>query len=370
MLNIEKNWYTAENVDDFDSPALLVYPSRVKENIRLILESIKPANLRPHVKTNKIAEVCNLMADAGISKFKSATIAESEMLAMAGAPDVLLAYQPTIPKIKRLINLVRKYPGTKFSCLVDQTDSAQAISEWFQKAGLVAKVYIDLNVGMNRTGILPEQAMGLFKYLLSLPAIQVLGLHAYDGHLKDPDFARRTENCQRAFAPVITLKQELEKFAGRTITLVAGGSPTCFIHGAAGDRECSPGTFVFWDMGNARQLPEQPFQWAAILICRIISIPAPDMICVDLGHKSVAAENPQPRIFFLNEPEAIPFAQSEEHLVLKVPDAGKFRNGEVLYGVPWHICPSVALYEKALVVENNRITRSWKVVARDREISV
>ena len=370
MLNIEKNWYYAENVDDFDSPALLIYPSRIKENIHLILEKIKPANLRPHVKTNKIAEVCSLMKDAGISKFKSATIAESEMLAMAGAADVLLAYQPTIPKIKRLINLVRKYPATKFSCLVDDSDTAQAISVWFKKSNLKAGVYIDLNVGMNRTGILPEKAMGLFKYLLSLPAIHVLGLHAYDGHLKDPDLARRTEKCHQAFAPVIILKQELEKISGRTITLVAGGSPTCFIHGAAGDRECSPGTFVFWDMGNTRQLPEQPFQWAAVLICRIISIPSPDMICVDLGHKSVAAENPQPRVFFLNEPEAIPVAQSEEHLVLKVPDAGKFKTGEVLYGIPWHICPSVALYEKALVVENNRISGSWKVIARDREISV
>jgi D-threonine aldolase len=369
-MKTEQNWYYAENVDDFDSPALLVYPSRVKENIRLILESIKPANLRPHVKTNKIAEVCGLMADAGIRKFKSATIAESEMLAMVGAPDVLLAYQPTIPKIKRLITLIRKYPGSKFSFLVDHVDTANAISQWFQKSNLVALVYIDLNVGMNRTGILPEQAMDLFKYLKSLPAIHVLGLHAYDGHLKDPDFARRKENCHLAFAPVITLKQEMEKFAGGSITLVAGGSPTCFIHGVAGDRECSPGTFVFWDMGNARQLPEQPFEWAAILICRIISIPAKDMICVDLGHKSVAAENPQPRIFFLNEPEAIPVAQSEEHLVLKVPDAGKFKTGEVFYGVPWHICPSVALYEKALVVENNRITGSWKVIARDREITV
>jgi D-threonine aldolase len=369
-MNSAKNWFYAENVDDFDSPALLVYPSRVKENIRLILESIKPANLRPHVKTNKIAEVCRLMADAGISKFKSATIAESEMLALAEAPDVLLAYQPTIPKIKRLVKLIRKYPGTKFSCLVDHSDIAQAISQQFQKSNLDASVYIDLNVGMNRTGILPEQAMGLFKLLISLPAIHVLGLHAYDGHLKDPDFARRTENCHRAFAPVVILKQEMEKFAGHVMTLVAGGSPTCFIHGVAGDRECSPGTFVFWDMGNKKQLPEQPFEWAAILICRIISMPGLDTICVDLGHKSVAAENPQPRIFFLNEPEAIPIAQSEEHLVLKVPDAGKFRIGEVFYGVPWHICPSVALYEKALVVENNRITASWKVIARDRQISV
>ena len=117
------------------------------------------------------------------------------------------------------------------------------------------------------------------------------------------------------------------------------------------------------------QLPEQPFEWAAILVSRVISIPSPDMICVDLGYKSVASENPLPRVYFLNAPEAIPIAHSEEHLVLKVPDAGQYKPGDILYGVPWHICPTVALYDKMFVVENNQVSGSYKVIARNREIN-
>jgi len=366
----EKKWYEIDNVNEFDSPALFIYPERIKYNIRKALEKIKPDNFRPHVKTNKIAEVSKMMMDAGILKFKAATIAETEMLAMIKAPDVLLAYAPTLPKIKRLIRLIQKYPDTRFSCLVDNEETAGLISQYFSQAGLTADLFIDLNVGMNRTGILPENATRLYRQLVSLPAIQVSGLHAYDGHLKDPELNSRTENCREAFAPVLLLKEALERLAGQSITLIAGGSPTCFIHAAAGERECSPGTFVFWDWGNAKNLPEQPFEWAAILICRVISIPAPGMVCVDLGHKSVAAENPQPRIFFLNAPDAMPTAQSEEHLVLQVKDSGKFKLGDVLYGVPWHICPSVALYERAFVVENNRVTGFWKVIARDRTITI
>jgi D-serine deaminase-like pyridoxal phosphate-dependent protein len=103
---------------------------------------------------------------------------------------------------------------------------------------------------------------------------------------------------------------------------------------------------------------------------RVISIPAPDLICVDLGNKSVASENPQPRVFFLNAPDAVPTLHSEEHLVLKVPDSKLYHPGQVLYGVPWHICPSVALYDKAYIVENKQIVGYWKVVARNREIGV
>ena len=366
----EKNWYRAENADGYDSPALLIYPERIRHNIRRILDSIEVDRIRPHVKTNKMAEVSQLMLDAGIKKFKAATIAEAEMLGMILAPDVLLAYPTIGPKIHRLISLILKYPATKFSCLVDHFKSAQALSAEFVKAGLRAQVYMDLNLGMSRTGILPEKVPGFYEQLQSLEGIQVLGLHAYDGHLKDQDVHLRAEKCHMAFGPVLTLKKELEKLSGHPMVLIAGGSPTCFIHAAAGERECSPGTFVFWDKGYAVQLPEQPFEWAAILMTRVISIPAADLICVDLGNKSVASENPQPRVFFLNAPEAIPTMHSEEHLVLKVNDSSLYSPGDVLYGVPWHICPSVALYDKALVVENNRISGSWKVIARNREISI
>jgi D-serine deaminase-like pyridoxal phosphate-dependent protein len=83
---IHMNWYVVNDIEKVDSPALIVYPERVKENIRKVIEMAGDvALLRPHVKTNKIAEVCRLMMDAGINKFKCATIAEAEMLAMIGA---------------------------------------------------------------------------------------------------------------------------------------------------------------------------------------------------------------------------------------------------------------------------------------------
>lgn len=366
----DKTWYEVKNVAELDSPVLLIFPSEIQNNIRRILERADPQNIRPHVKTNKIAEVCKMMLVSGIKKFKAATIAEAEMLALIGAPDVLLAYPPTTPKIKRLIRLIQKYPDTRFSCLADHETNVRTISSFFENAGLTAHIYIDLNLGMNRTGILPEKAITLYQLIVSLPAIRVLGLHAYDGHIKDHDINTRTENCHRAFGPVLLLRQELEKLAGYEMTLIAGGTPTCFIHAAAGDRECSPGTFIFWDKGYSENLSEQPFEWAAVLVCRVISIPAPGLVCVDLGYKAVASENPQPRVYFLNAPEAIPESHSEEHLVLKVPDSGKFKPGDVLYGIPWHICPTVALYEKAYTAENNFVTGFWKVVSRNREITI
>lgn len=368
--NNSNNWYIVNNIDSFDSPALLVYESRVKENIYLLQSIVGDnAKLRPHVKTNKMAEVCSMMLNAGISKFKCATIAEAEMLAIINAPDVLLAYQPVGPKVSRLINLIKAYPATLFSCLTDNKQSALFINEAAAANQIVTNVFIDLNIGMNRTGIKPPDAKILADYILTLPNLTLAGLHAYDGHIRDIDFAERKQNTDKAFSEVDDLHTYLRHKTGKEFTIVAGGTPTFPVHAQRRNAECSPGTFVFTDWGYKHGLPDEPFEYAAIVITRVISIVDDQTICTDLGHKSVAAENPLPRIHFLNAPEVQPIGQSEEHLVLKVDDASQFKIGDVLYGVPVHICPTVALHEKAFVVNNGSIDKEWKVIARNRYLN-
>ena len=363
-------WFTVDNVDEIDSPALLVYKEQVQQNIRHAIDMVGDvAKLRPHVKTNKMAEVCQMMIDAGISKFKCATIAEAEMLAMISAKDVLLAYQPVGPKAKRLLSLVQHYPQTNFSCLVDNADVAKQLSDVFLSEGKSVPVFIDLNTGMNRSGIKPANAFKLFEELKKLRGIKVQGLHAYDGHVKNKELKERKVESDLAFKEVTALAEEIEKASSLSSTIVAGGSPSFPTH-VDRNVECSPGTFVFWDWGYKHQLPDEPFDYAALVITRIISIVDDHIITTDLGHKSVAAENPLPRVYFLNASDAVPVSQSEEHLVLKVKDSSLYKIGDILYGVPVHICPTVSLYEKAMVIENNKATGSWKVVARDRTITI
>src|SRR4026208_2429923 len=96
-------WYSVPTVDRVPSPALLVYPDRVEQNIRGMIEIAGGvARLRPHMKTNKLPEVVRMQIDQGITRFKCATIAEAEMAAVSGAPDVLLASQPVGPTGNRV----------------------------------------------------------------------------------------------------------------------------------------------------------------------------------------------------------------------------------------------------------------------------
>src|SRR5215831_15974464 len=269
------SWFHIDNVDQLDSPALVVFPERVKENIRLLKTIVNDVELlRPHAKTHKTKEATQLMIKSGIHKFKCTTIAEAEMLALSGADDVLLAYQPFGPKLSRLAELVKKYPETSFSCLVDNEAAAEEISAKFELLNLNLGVYIDLDVGQHRTGIPPgESALQLYLHCCQLGGIRVKGLHAYDGHINDKDFEVRTKRCNDTFIAVQAMRETLQQKGYRNCAVVAGGSPTFPVHAKRKNVECSPGTFVFWDKGYSDQCAEQPFAPAAVLVTRVISLP-------------------------------------------------------------------------------------------------
>ncbi|MBL4678846.1 MAG: D-TA family PLP-dependent enzyme [Mucilaginibacter sp.] len=366
------DWYIINNVDELDTPALVVYPDRVKYNIDLLKSMVDDhARLRPHAKSHKSVDAALFMIQNGISKFKCATIAEAEMLGIAGAADVLLAYQPAGPKLKRFIDVIQSYPDTAYSCLVDNDYTANKISQTASAKGLIIPVYIDLNVGMNRTGIDPKQAFSLYQTCSVLPGLSLMGLHAYDGHIHDSDFAIRQKRADEALQPVHQLMEDLIKAGYTKPMLIAGGSPTMPIIAKLQDVELSPGTFVYWDKGYGDAYPEQPFQTAALLIARVISLPDDNKICIDLGHKSVSAERPlKERVHFLNAPELKFISHSEEHLVADAGTGHRYKVGDVLYGLPFHVCPTVALYERAITIENNWISGEWKTVARDRKINI
>jgi D-serine deaminase-like pyridoxal phosphate-dependent protein len=372
MVMEKASWYTINNAVEIDSPALIVYPDRIKSNIKLLKTFVSDlGQLRPHVKTNKCADVIRMMLDAGITKFKCATIAEAELLAEQGAPDVLLAYQPVGPKVARFCKLQQQFPATAFSCLIDGGKTLVELSENAKKYNLTIRVFIDLNVGMNRTGISPAKAGQLYEQAAQTSGIEVLGFHAYDGHIHDADPKVRIRKYEEAFAAVKSLRADIEAKLGTKPVLVAGGTPTFPLHAKNEDVECSPGTFVFWDKGYQQFLTDQPFQFAALVMARVISKPDAETVCVDLGHKSIASENPLGmRVYFLNAPELEPVGHSEEHLVLRAPKENMYQVGDILYGVPHHICPTVALYDVASACSDNIVRSTWKITARKRKISI
>lgn len=365
-------WYEISNAVEIPSPALIVYVDRARENIRrMVAMAGGPGRLRPHVKTHKMAALIELQLREGILKYKTATIAEAEMAARAGAPDVLLAMQPVGPNVTRLVKLIRAFSKTKFSTILDDAEMALQLSAAANAASVTIEVYLDVDLGMRRCGIAPgPAAVGLYQHIASLPGLRPVGLHAYDGHIHDPDPHVREALCDAAFEEVLKLSRELKKTGLNVETIVAGGTPTFPIHALRMGVECSPGTCVLNDFGYRNKFADLDFLLAAAILTRVVSKPGPDRICLDLGHKSIASENPHPRAEFPQLPDATPVIHSEEHLVLETSAAARLSVGHVLYAIPRHVCPTVALHSEAVSVVGGVAEERWPVTARNRILTL
>lgn len=365
-------WYQIENANRIASPTVLIFPDRIRENLRRMIALVGDVSrLRPHVKTHKMPQIVAMKMAAGIHKFKASTIAEAEMTAAAGGRDVLLAYQPVGPNVGRFIELIKRFPATRFSTCVDNAASLQEVAQAARSQDVVANLFVDLNVGMDRTGIqVGSEAAELYRLMSATRGVLAAGLHAYDGHLHESDALLLESQTQLAFKPVWKLRDQLQREGMAVPIVVASGTPTSRLLASNEGVEVGAGTMVLWDFGQAEISPDLDFQPAAVLLARVISRPTPNRICLDLGHKAVASEMAPPRVRWFGLRDAVPVMHNEEHLVLEVSPSDDVPVGTVLYGIPRHICPTIALHNEVWCVRDQVAVEVWPVVARTRCITI
>ncbi|MCS6850448.1 MAG: D-TA family PLP-dependent enzyme [Gemmataceae bacterium] len=363
--------YLLDDPSSVLSPGLLFYEDLIRQNIARTIEIAGgPERLRPHVKTHKTREIVRMQLAAGITKHKCATIAEAELLADCGVPDVLLAYPLVGPNCARLARLVAAYPRCRFSTLVDHPASARALSAAFAH-GPGIDVVLDIDPGQHRTGVAPgPEAIALYELVAKLPGLRPDGLHIYDGHHHQESRADRESAVSRLVDQVLTLRDTLVARQLPVPRLVLGGTPTFPIYAAMNlpGQECAPGTCILHDYGYGSRFPDLTgYVWAALLLTRVVSRPTSERVTLDLGYKAVASDPPADRrCWLLNIPEARIVLQNEEHLVVETPAAPRFTPGDVVYAVPTHICPTVALHRQANVVRGGQVVGTWEIAARDR----
>jgi D-serine deaminase-like pyridoxal phosphate-dependent protein len=283
----------------------------------------------------------------------------------------MLAYGLLGPKVARFVELVRKYPRTRFSALADNESAVRAVSQAAAAGNVIIEIALDIDNGMGRSGIAPgPEAERLYRLVADLPGIRPGGLHVYDGHIRDRELEQRVATCDAAFEPAAQLRQRLQSAGLAVPRVVAGGTPTFPVHARRPDVECSPGTCLFWDANYGGKFADLEFLHAAVLLTRVVSKPRNSRLCLDLGYKAVSADQPEPRVALFGVDDAKTIVHNEEHLTIETAHAEEFAVGDPLYGIPFHVCPTVALHQYAHVVRDERAVERWQVVARNRELTV
>ncbi len=224
-------WYSITNESSVFTPSILIYPDRIEENIRRMISIAGDASrLRPHIKTHKIPEIIRLQVSLGIRKFKCATLSEVEMTAENGGDDILLAYPLAGPSIPYFLKIAAQFPNKTFAVTVDSLPAADQLNRAAIQEGKTVGVFVDLDNGMHRTGIAPEQADELISFIQNNTGLRFAGLHIYDGHIHDVNFDERKAHTDHDFERVDKLVQRLEESGAKIDELACGGTPTFPIH--------------------------------------------------------------------------------------------------------------------------------------------
>src|SRR5215470_4288349 len=356
------------------TPALLIDRDRVQHNIATTLQLLGgDANRwRPHVKTAKLGYVMRMLVNAGVPQFKCATSLELSVACQAGAKDVLVAYPVIGANAARVRQIAGENLGVALSVLVENESH---VAQW---RGTSVSVFVDVNPGMNRTGVSEDSTEAILSLCQAIVSsgLRFRGLHYYDGHLSKYGITERCTHAHRGYARLMHLVDALAAHRIQVPEVITAGTPAfpCSLSfpgfsNPPFQHRVSPGTVVYCDTTSLAQLPpEYGYLPAVVVLTRVVSHPAPAMITCDAGHKSVSADAGVPTCTVLGHPELEPLTPSEEHLPMRVAEGAAIPPiGELLYLVPRHVCTTVNNFDDAMMVSGGKVTAVEPVSARGRE---
>ena len=359
-------------VNELDTPALIVDLDIMEANL------IRAANyasqhgltLRPHTKTHKSTVLARRQLDLGAVGLAVAKVTEAEVMLGAETSDLLIAY-PVVgaEKLAKLANLAKR---TQITVSLDSLEVAVPISAIALENSVEISILVEVDVGLGRVGVSPEQGLALAQAIAILPNLRFRGITFYPGHIKHPEEPTGVANLAALSDTVGKLVADFTA-AGLKPEVVSGGSTPALFHSHEidGITEVRPGTYIFNDLNTVSSGACTLRECAASILVTVVSNVRPGHMIVDGGSKTFSSDRMTSgevghgRI--IEAPGALFHKMNEEHGFVDLSKAEReFSIGEKVTIIPNHICVAVNLHEKIYGVRNGVLEEVWKVEGRGK----
>ena len=352
-------------LDQVDTPALLVDLTAFEANLDRMAASLEGTGvrLRAHAKTHKSPVIAHLQMARGAVGQCVQKVAEAEILAWGGVPDIIVTNQVVgESKLARLVALARI---TRIAVCADHALQVEALQRAAQAGGVRLAVLVEIDVGAGRCGVAAgPDAVALARQIAASPNLEFRGLQAYQGtaqHMRSPAErqAAVAEAADRARRTVEQLRQQ-----GLDCPVVGGaGTGTFALEAASGIfTEVQCGSYCFMDADYARNTDAPGFTQALFVLATVMSTAQPEIAVVDAGLKALAVDSGLPLVW--QRPGLTYAGASDEHgkLICAAGDVPQL--GEKLMLVPGHCDPTVDRYDWYVGVRDGRVECLWPVAAR------
>lgn len=362
-----------QTIDDLETPCLLVDLDRMDANIRQWQDAVSAAGaaMRPHTKTHKIPAIAHLQLRAGATGITVAKVAEAEVFAAAGCDDIFIAY-PVIGPDKWA-----RVAALSHSCAltvgVDSEVGARGLSQAARAAGTAIRVRVEIDLGMNRSGVLPLRAEALCRCILALPELELDGIFTYRS-VYAPGAGDRTDDAVgwEEGKTMVNIADTLRAADIPIRAVSAGSTPTA--RGAAhvpGITEVRPGTYVFGDYMMAERGTMRYDDVALSILCMVVSQPAPGKVTIDGGSKTFSGDLYPAREHLGGYATAVGKdayleSMSEEHGVVRLMPGVDAQIGDRIAFYPIHVCTAVNLSDELIGLRDGRVEQVWPIAARGK----
>ncbi|HSS65691.1 MAG TPA: DSD1 family PLP-dependent enzyme [Gammaproteobacteria bacterium] len=358
-------------LDEVDTPALLVDLDAFERNLELMAANAEAAGvrLRPHAKTHKCAVIARRQIMLGAVGVCCQKVSEAEALVHAGVPDVLISNEVVgRRKLERLAALAKQ---AQVAVCVDDAANVGDVDAAAAKFDTVIDVLVEVNVGANRCGVAPGDAvLNLAKRVDAAGHLRFTGLQAYQGraqHMRD--FEQRRTAIDAACASTRQTVELLQRNDLECEVIAGAGTGTWALEAESGlYNELQVGSYVFMDADYARNRnPDggrfDEFEHSLFVYATVMSLPEPTRAVVDAGLKSMAFDSGMPEVV---GSETMRYAgASDEHGNLDLSQSNtRIALGDKLRLIPGHCDPTVNLYDWYVCVRGNRVEALWPIVAR------
>jgi len=316
--------------------------------------------VRPHAKTHKSPIVAKMQLERGAIGLCCAKLGEAEVMADAGVGPLLVTTEIAgEPKVSRLVALRRR---ADVMVAVDDMDVARALSDATRAAGLGLDVLVDVNVGQDRTGVLPDSVADLAACVASLPGLRLRGIQAYEGHLQHvyKENERRMKWRQCADLMVEAIGQIKARGLPVDIVSTAGTGTCAFAAELPEVTELQAGSYPFMDCDYAR-VEGLPYESSLTVLSSVVSRQRGDTAVIDAGWKALSTDSGMPVVKGRPELEYAP--KGDEHGGV---NGARLVPGERVELVPSHCDTTVNLYDRYVCVRKSVVEAVWPIAARGR----
>lgn len=358
----------SRHLSDLDTPALVVDLDRMEKNIERMAKFAKDCGvkLRPHVKTHKSPEIAKLQLAAGSSGVCLQKVSEVEVFAGAGIRDIFLTNEVVVPqKIERLARLAEK---TRLGVAADDLGVIRTTARIFREAGARLDVYVDVDSGMGRCGVQPEDAPHLAKEISRQDSLVFRGIMGYEGHVSRAETrAEQIKLSNAAMDKVVAAKKGIER-AGLSVDVVSvGSSVSSWINAKhPATTEIQPGMYIFNDHVLVSRGVATMKDCALTVLSTVMSKPSKDRAVVDAGSKAFNFDTGLFPVALDHEGIAMEHF-SEEHGWLHLSGRGtNIRIGDQLRFVPAHCCTCVNQHDEIIGVRGDEVEMVFPVLARGK----